>query len=161
MTKTSRAAIRSLKNSFVGESSRGTLLVVDMTILLICGSRDATPAMLKMAWKAVRRASDLSWRVVVGDAAGVDTAVISACCHLCVPFMFCGISQYARNFCCDKHRHANYQSVYGTDYLGRDRFMVEESDRCFAIWNGISRGTLYTYNYARKLGKEIDLWQAS
>jgi hypothetical protein len=39
----------------------------------------------------------------------------------------------------------------------RDRLMVEQSDRVVAIWDCISKGTIYTYNYAKMKGKEVNL----
>lgn len=129
------------------------------TVLLICGSRDATTAMIEIAARAVLRAKELGWRVVVGDAEGIDAAVAVNCCLLDVPFSVYGITPGPRHFCCLKHRRSAYQRTDG-DYLSRDRLMVSASDRVFAIWNGTSHGTLYTYNYAKKQGKPADIWQS-
>lgn len=131
-----------------------------MTSLLICGSREATPRMLTVARRSVERARDLNWSVIVGEAAGVDRAVIFACHELAVPFVMYGIAAEPRNFCCLPHVTANYRQVKGS-YLTRDREMAATADRCFGIWNGTSRGTIYTCNYARKQGKVVDLWQPS
>lgn len=38
-------------------------------------------------------------------------------------------------------------------YLKRDEELVDAADRVLAIWNGKSRGTLYTFRYAQKRGK--------
>lgn len=123
--------------------------------LLICGSRAATPPMLDYATRAVARAHAWGWEIVVGDAAGVDARVIEACCKLGVPFTIWGVQIAPRNICCNSHLK-NYRRVYGR-YLDRDRAMVDASDRILAIWNGDSRGTKYTYDYAVKYGKQADL----
>ena len=45
-----------------------------------------------------------------------------------------------------------------TCMLARNRFMVDNSDRVIAVWNGYFRGgTAYTVRYAKKQGKEIFL----
>lgn len=126
-----------------------------MTRLLICGSRIATPNMLAYAARAVERARDLGWQLIVGDAEGVDEQVIYKACWANIPFTFYGIRRAPRHFCCLTHLQ-NYIRV-GPDYLARDRLMVESADRVLAIWNGQSRGTFYTYRYAQKLGKAADL----
>ena len=42
--------------------------------------------------------------------------------------------------------------------LARNRFMVDNSDRVIAVWNGYFRGgTAYTVRYAKNQGKEIHL----
>lgn len=123
--------------------------------LLITGSREATADMLRMAYSAVERAKANDWQIIVGDADGIDKQVIYACCWLNVPFQFCGITLYPRNTCCTSHLN-NYTQVRG-NYLARDRYMAHRCHRVFAIWNGISRGTKYTYDYVRNLGKPGDI----
>lgn len=120
-----------------------------MTILLITGSRDTTLEMLHYAYRVVDRVAALDWHIVVGDAEGVDTAVIDACKHYNVPFACYGIRPYPR--------YTGHVPVYeriNGDYLARDRAMVDKSDCCIGIWNGSSRGTKYTYDYAVKRGKQ-------
>lgn len=126
-----------------------------MTKLLITGSRQATKEMLAYACFAVERAKELGWTIIVGDAEGIDHQVLYKCCWLEVPFRFFGITPVPRHYCCLNHVN-RYNKIDG-DYLARDRKMVWECDRVLAIWNGISRGTKYTYDYAVKLGKQADL----
>lgn len=128
-----------------------------MTLLLICGSRDATPTMLHVARKAVERAHARGWKVLCGDASGVDHAVIMTCCKLGVPFSFYGITDVPRHYCCDVHKAENYHRVPWT-YLDRDKYMAEAADRVFAIWNQTSRGTAFTFRYAQALKKQVDVW---
>ncbi len=43
-------------------------------------------------------------------------------------------------------------------YLDRDRYMVDQSSRVIAVYDGRARGgTLYTINYARAMKREIAL----
>lgn len=123
--------------------------------LLITGSRQASPAMLLMAHNAVLRAASNKWQIVVGDAEGVDQRVQLSCCEQDIPFAVFGVTQYPRHICCDKHIE-HYAKVDG-DYLDRDRLMVGLADRVFAIWNGKSRGTKYTYDWAIKMGLPADI----
>jgi hypothetical protein len=127
-----------------------------MTILLICGSRDASPQMLRVAAAAVSRAHAHGWRILCGDASGVDHAVIMTCCKLGVPFAFYGITKQPRHFCCEHHAAEDYHRVPG-GYLDRDKFMAEAADRCFGICRKRSSGTMFTCQYARSLKKQVDI----
>lgn len=129
-----------------------------MTNLLICGSRDATPAMLDYARRCVVRARENGWHVIVGDASGVDTAVIAECMLTLTPVTVYGITEKPRVRFADlvygDYAHPPYIQCKG-DFLARDRVMAEACDKCIGIWNGRSRGTAYTVSYAkRECGKE-------
>lgn len=60
-------------------------------------------------------------------------------------------------------RHAATRTVISPMYtdtcmLARNRFMVDNSQRVIAVWNGFFRGgTAYTIRYAKKENKEIHL----
>lgn len=130
--------------------------------LLICGSRQASQQMVDVARAAVLRAKELGWRIVVGDAYGVDQAVVYACCRYTVPFECYGITPRARNFTTRNTMLLHWETIgsyfpVNGNYLHRDRVMVENADRVFAIWNGYSRGTKYTYDYAITVGKPADV----
>lgn len=45
--------------------------------------------------------------------------------------------------------------------LMRNKTIVELADKIIAIWNGKSTGTLFTINYARKLGKDVEVYYAT
>ena len=136
--------------------------------LLITGSRDATPRMLSTARHAVERAKANGWEIVVGDASGVDAAVVRACTEFEVFGDCYGIADEPR---CGYSEYLNYIQVTetiiyrghtgiirpGADYLERDRRMVQKCNRVLAIWNGQSRGTRYTFEYAQKHGKHVDV----
>jgi len=126
-----------------------------MTTLLVCGSRLATPAMLDYTRRAVLRARDLGWNLICGDAAGVDNCVLRTCCQYDIPFEYYGPTAHPRQMCCARHIAFYHQA--GTDYLTRDRYMVERCDRCLAVCHNHSRGTMYTYSYALKQGKPADI----
>lgn len=121
--------------------------------LLITGSRRATPEMFSYAYRAVARAKALGWRIIVGDADGVDFAVMDACNQLGVPYVCYGID--------DTPRHGNPPEYVRCEggYLDRDRMMAKQCDRVLAIWNGVSTksGTCATYRYAINYGKPGDL----
>ena len=59
--------------------------------------------------------------------------------------------------------HASTRTIISPMYtdtcmLSRNRFMVDNSDRVIAVWNGFFRGgTAYTVRYAKKQKKEIHL----
>ena len=42
--------------------------------------------------------------------------------------------------------------------LVRNRLIVEEADFIVAIWDGRSKGTLFTINYAKKLNKPVKVY---
>ncbi|MCI8497085.1 MAG: DUF2493 domain-containing protein [Clostridiales bacterium] len=51
-------------------------------------------------------------------------------------------------------------SIYGKAApLVRNREIVQACDRLIAIWDGTSRGTQYTVQYARTAGKEVVIHQ--
>ena len=120
-----------------------------MTKLLITGSREASNRMIDVAVKAVHRAKLLDWEIIVGDASGIDTCVIRICDELRVPVTVYGGYNKIRN-----------RSKFGKNipldqtYVQRDAYMAGECDKCYAIWNGVSRGTKLTYQMALDLHKE-------
>lgn len=125
--------------------------------LLITGSRNATFAMMKKAREAVQRAHLLGWHIVVGDAIGIDFAVLCECHDLGTPFKFYGVTEQPRHKCCKEHLY-RYTRVSGS-YLARDRHMVDlpEVNRVLAIWDGRSKGTQYTFRYAMDRLKHVDV----
>lgn len=136
------------------------------TNILIAGSRYATREMLDYARRAVRRAHQLGWTVIVGDnSKGVDMAVVQECRRLKVKVMVAGIASFPRNYGC---KHGSYIKVsrdlyHGAGgslldgYTARDRWMVDNAQRCLYIWNGDSLGTKVGYDYAVLRGKEAHL----
>ncbi len=134
--------------------------------LLITGSRHATPEMLELAQRAVSRAHEKGWMVVVGDnPQGVDAAVIDACDQRGVNVLVCGTTREPRKgsirpnsyWQVDVTRHDGDDAILFETYAARDRWMVKLCDRMLAIWNGQSRGTKAGYDYARQIHKTVNL----
>lgn len=100
----------------------------------------------------VRRCKELGATVIVGDAPGIDSLVSLTCAMEHVPCIVHYIAAKPRRWA----KGNNLCHVKGS-YLARDRFMVERADIVFAIWDGRSRGTKYTYDYAVKQGVEAHL----
>lgn len=118
--------------------------------ILITGSRDASPELLEYARSIVRRAKELGWSIIVGDAPGIDTAVIRECDRLSVAIEVHGA--YGRM----RSRTSTGRNIaHSCDYTQRDRTMAELCDWCVACWNGKSNGTRATFVYARELGKRV------
>ena len=116
--------------------------------LLITGSRGASAAMLKYARQIVAETKAKGWTIIVGDAAGVDAAVITACDRLGVPVIVYGAFEKMRR----RTTTGTNIAVTG-DFPARDRLMAERCSRCVAIWDGRSKGTRYTFKYAQRLGR--------
>jgi len=124
----------------------------DMKKILITGSRQAGQSMISYARKCVERAKEIGASIVVGDAPGIDAAVIKACDEMNVPVIVYGAYGKLRN----KSKTGTNLSHSG-NYSERDRVMVELCDTCMAIWNGSSRGTKATYEMAKRAGKTAHL----
>lgn len=102
--------------------------------LLITGSRKATSEMLAYALKAVTRANELGWQMIVGDAPGVDASVIAACDELGVPVEVHGAHGRIRN-----STRAGKNIVHGCNYAVRDQIMAEACDSCLAVWTDAAK----------------------
>lgn len=116
--------------------------------MLITGSRDATPAMLEKARWLVRRAKAKGDEIVVGDADGVDLAVMIECHKLGVKHQVWGAYGRMRHW-----TETGASNCIEGDYPARDRKMAQLCDECTGVWNGISRGTRLTMEAAKRLGK--------
>lgn len=90
--------------------------------------------------------------LIVGDADGVDRIALTEMALL---------NEARRSVVYGAHGQLRFSVPYGKkvilheNYLHRDRVMVREADLVIAIWNGVSRGTEYTFSYARKCGKKV------
>jgi len=119
-----------------------------MKKLLITGSRCISKAGLAYARRVVLRAHKRGYEVIVGDASGVDEAVMWECHRLGVTCTIVGA--YGRL----RQRTPSCKAVIGRgSYIQRDRYMAEQCDMCLAVWNGESRGTKATHDFAVELGK--------
>jgi hypothetical protein len=105
---------------------------------LITGSREAGPRLIDMASQFVRRFAEHEF--VVGDAYGVDAAVIKACDDIGAKVTVYGAYNKLRNI-----THTGKNVPLEVDYPKRDRHMASlDIDCCVAFWNGKSRGTINT-----------------
>jgi hypothetical protein len=136
------------------------------THLMIAGSRHATREMLDYARRAVQRAHQLGWTILVGDnPKGVDMAVVQECRRLKAKVIVAGIANFPRNYGCKHGSYIKvtrdlYRSAGGdllSGYTARDRWMVDNCQRTLFIWNGDSPGTKAGYEYAMQRGKEAHL----
>ena len=136
------------------------------TTVLIAGSRDATPQMLDYARRAVRRAKERGYMIMVGDnPQGVDMAVVRECRRLRVQVIVAGAGNFPRNRGC---QHGSYIKVYRDTYRAsngyllnrytvRDRWMVDNAQIGIFIWNGESAGTKKGYDYMLARKKDAHL----
>ena len=120
--------------------------------LLVTGSRNASPAMIAYAKSVVAKAKALGWSVIVGDAEGIDAAVISECDRLAVPVSVHGAYSRLR-----RRTFTGKNYIHAGNYIERDRLMAEKCDVCYAVWDGTSRGTKATYDFAVALGKDAHI----
>lgn len=91
--------------------------------------------------------------IIVGDAEGVDTMVYNVARRMGIPIKVFGITKAARN-------GAEPYFQFGQNFYHRDRHMVEQSEKCVAIWNRYSRGAEYTFSYALKLNHPTVVYSA-
>ena len=99
--------------------------------------------------------------ILVGDAVGIDAAVVKWAEKLGVKYMAYGVTPNARN------KAQNYLNVHdqlpeyvqdntrwGLKFIYRDRWMVDQADMVICISNiPITSGTKKVYQYAGKLQK--------
>lgn len=137
-----------------------------ITQLMIAGSRDATPQMLDYARRAVRRAHNKGFTVLVGDnPKGVDMVVVRECRRLKTAVIVVGVGNFPRNGGC---QHGTYVKVHRDTYRAsgghllprytvRDRWMVDQAQMGLFVWNGDSPGTKTGYDYMLSRNKDAHL----
>ena len=123
-----------------------------MARVLITGSRRCSSAMADKVKEVVKWIVDNGHCLIVGDAVGVDSVAINEMHRL-------GQSGNME-VCSACSRALTFPGVYtGTvlkkGNLFRNRFMVDKCYLCVAIWDGRSKGTRYTFEYARAQGKRV------
>lgn len=132
-------------------------LRITMTeIVCITGSRKMSERMKGQLIDVLRnRALPMGWKIVCGDASGIDTHTIWACEHMDIP-----LTVY--------HTHAG--GMLSTDqniflpigaHIQRDRVLADVCTRGIGFWNGHSRGTKHTLDFIQALNKRIDWWDES
>lgn len=104
-------------------------------IVCICGSRSIQSLNLDFYLNP-----DYFGEIVTGGAAGVDTIAERWAKRHGIEWI-CFLPQY---------------KIYGGKYapLVRNKEMIEYADECVAFWDGKSKGTLMTIEYALSLGRK-------
>lgn len=111
--------------------------------IAIVGSRDYPNAKAVISYVEGIHPYDT---VVSGGARGVDTTAEQAA-------RFCGLS--VEVFPADWKKHGKAAGFI------RNKEIVDFSDRVVAFWDGKSRGTLNTIEYARRAGKPVEIHSSS
>lgn len=120
--------------------------------LMITGSTRPTAAEIATAKRAVNRAAELGYTVLVADMPGVNGVVIDECNCLEV--------RYA---CVYLGSHARHEAVQvavrapATCRFSRDRWMVDHSDHVLGIYRHAMNNTPAALQYAKRKGKPADL----
>ncbi|MBN8634418.1 MAG: hypothetical protein J0M07_03785 [Anaerolineae bacterium] len=123
--------------------------------LMISGSRQATPEMIRYACDSVRRAKEKGWTVMIGDnPKGVDLAVVSAF----------GKGLIVASVAAEGARSLNLlkggrgdTTRSAAEYAARDRLMADMCSIGMFVWNGKSPGTKAAFDYMASLGKKCYL----
>lgn len=136
--------------------------------LLICGSRQTTPEMIKRVDRVLWWFSNLTtpqdMEVIVGDADGIDAEVQRYCetyqfSHsIYYPLLQWNTALFLERSPRNATQSGNLVPVQTNNYLKRDEAMVRDADICVGIWNEWSRGTKYTCDFAKKQNKECLLF---
>jgi ribonuclease HI len=123
--------------------------------LMISGSRRANWNMLEYARRAVDRAIENGWQIVVGDnTSGVDAEVVRECnLRQYSNIIVVGTAQKPRNGGVRGGRYIQR----GSSYSERDQLMAKASNRMLGIWDGKSPGTQNAYQFAQSLNKTAHL----
>lgn len=130
--------------------------------IMICGSRDATPAMAEYAARCVERADQAGYLILTGDAPGIDATVCEAAKRLNAACFVYGIQPQPRNGGVGNPRslyvNLNHKKHAGllakkpgeVKYTDRDQYLVRHADIVLCLWNQASTesGTYRVYEYA-------------
>jgi hypothetical protein len=74
-----------------------------------------------------------------------------------------GVDNYATLWCKqNKVKYIIIRPIFPSKreyYLHRNAEMISMCDKCIAFWDGKSRGTKFTFTYAKKRGKETQIFK--
>ncbi len=112
-----------------------------MANILITGSRN----IIDVSWifKILRKELEEGDVIIHGGAKGVDSIAQEFCNE--------------NNFCSVIMRPIDPSKK--DYYLYRNTEMIGMCDRVIAIWDGVSRGTWFTINYARKRNLDVKIYK--
>ena len=122
---------------------------------LITGSRSISsqgiiPVLVKCLFKR-------GFNIIVGDAPGVDQLVVETAIEKGYGHRVTVVGAYGR--CRNLQAVGNVGRVVrlNSTYLARNLYMVGLSSECYAIWDGKSRGTQFTFQSARRAGLYVSI----
>ena len=126
----------------------------DVFKVCITSSRDATLALLAKVKKVTNWCIKKEYWIIVGDAEGGDDIVIA----------YCNLVKYeritvwgAKGFM-KRGTTCGINRITYASYLKRDEIEAANCDLCVAVWNGYSKGTKYTFDFAKRLGKQVKMF---
>jgi hypothetical protein len=95
--------------------------------------------------------------IVVGDAPGVDRLVVAEAIRKGYGKHVTVVGAYGK--CRNSFAFGKVGRIItlSSTYLARNLYMVGLSKECFAIWDGKSRGTRFTFECAKKAGLEVSV----
>jgi len=123
-----------------------------MKKVLITGSRNCSLEMIVYAKQIVKQAMEAGDEIIVGDADGIDKYVIAECDIKGVPVSVHGAYSRMR-----RRTLTGTNCIHSGNYTERDQLMAQKCDVCYAVWDGQSKGTKATYDFAKSLGKGVCL----
>jgi hypothetical protein len=118
--------------------------------VLVTGSRGCGKWAVDQARRIANYLIDREVWLIVGDAEDVDEAIIDVANE----------RKYSRITVWGAYKKMRRETKYGMnvpyngDYLQRDDQMAQYCTHCVAVWNGYSRGTLYTFSAVERRGKK-------
>ena len=123
---------------------------------LITGSRNITcPGMIPVLLKCLFKRG---FNIIVGDAPGVDRLVVETAIEKGYGHRVTVVGAYGR--CRNIQAFGSVARVIklNSTYLARNLYMVGLSQECYAIWDGKSRGTQFTFQSARRAGLYVAIF---
>lgn len=110
--------------------------------VLVTGSRKTTD--VNFIFRMLNKHIDIKQDIIIhGDANGVDSIAESWCRQNDIKSII-------------------IRPIYPSRreyYLHRNAEMIGMCDKCLAFWDGKSRGTKFTYQYAKKRNKQVEVFQ--
>ena len=105
-------------------------------------------------------------KIMIAGSRGITDFDLSACVSKETTLIISGGAKGVDNLAeeyADAHKisklilRPDYNKYGKAAPLLRNRKMVELADKVIIIWDGRSRGTKFTFDYATKLGKDVKL----
>lgn len=118
---------------------------------LFTGSRTKNELLISMARDLANEAIRKDEHIIVGDAWGVDAAVIQAA----------NDAKYSNIVVHGWDNQVRNRTLYGQNVdhpfgpLERNRLMSRQCDKCTSIWDGVSKGTKAQMRYVREHGVKV------